>query len=74
MDIGDIVEPIPGSDTLLYCGSGIYPCAVVISSDPLMLVSLETDMLWTATVKDMKLQVCGHATPEQLAACMKRKP
>lgn len=72
--VGDIVEPVPGSGTFLRSGASQYLCAVVISSKPLMLVSLETDMLWTATVNDMSLQVCGKATPEQLALCMKRMP
>ena len=44
MEIGDIV--VSRQAGLLSCGCGIYPCAVVASLGPFILVSVEGDMLW----------------------------
>lgn len=69
-ETGDIVA---GSTmSTLHCGSGYYADAVVVSAKPLVLVSRETDMLWSSTVDDMILHKVGQADPELLQRCMKR--
>jgi hypothetical protein len=72
--IGDIVRPIPGSFTQLRSGAAWYSCAVVISEEPLMIVSVGADMLWSTTTDKMELEVCGRATPHQLKRCFRRLP
>lgn len=50
--VGQIVEhKVFGG---LRCGSGAYPCAVVVQADPLVLVSPEGDMMWSATTEEMR--------------------
>lgn len=45
MQIGDVV--IPNNDnTVLSCGTGRYPCAIVAETAPFVLVSVDGDMLW----------------------------
>lgn len=45
--IGDVVECVRGDH--LFCGSGTYPHAVVVSVKPFVLVSEEGDMMWRTT-------------------------
>lgn len=74
MKVGDIVAPIPDSGYYLRSGAEWYPDAVVICTDPLVLVSRETDMRWESTVQADKLVVVGEASEVMLARCMSRLP
>lgn len=69
-ETGDIVAG--EGNTVLHSGSGIYPCAVVVSVRPPVLVSLEADMLWRATVADMNLRRVSIADSATLRRCMDR--
>ena len=68
--VGDVVCPV--RDTQLRSGSEWYTYAIVVSEDPLILVSGEADMRWSATVDDMDLMKVGRATDIQLKNCMRR--
>lgn len=68
--IGDVVSAV--YPTVLACGSGFYTHAIVVKSEPLVLVSEETDMLWSATTHIMNLALIGTATAPVLRACMQR--
>lgn len=46
MKLGDKVVGTEGRK-LLFCGSGIYPYAIVTSLEPFRMVSEGGDMLWT---------------------------
>lgn len=70
MNIGDLVRAKPGKDPLC-CGSGTYPHAVVISLEPFVMVSEETDMRWSCyPVEDV--EVFGKALPETVMKCERR--
>ena len=51
MKVGNIVKPTKESGFILACGSGWYSEAVVISEEPFVLTSLESDMRWESTIK-----------------------
>lgn len=70
MKVGDIVTPC--SKTVLACGSGSYPCAIVVSVEPFILVSEEADMLWSKTVELENFIVRGQADEVMLKRCMDR--
>jgi len=71
MKIGDIVEPV--GDFVLASGCGRYSEAIVVNlKEPFVLVSMETDMMWSSTVKPEDFVVTGEATPEQMAATERR--
>lgn len=69
-EVGDVVQA--NRNTPLHCGSGIYTHAIVVQSEPLVLVSEETDMRWSATVDELYLEKIGVAKPEVLEKCMRR--
>lgn len=56
----------------LHCGSGIYPHAVVMQVDPLILVSESSDMRWSCLDKDMPFKVVGKADKATIDRCMRR--
>jgi len=68
--VRDIVKPVDPYHSL-HCGSGIYPFAICISADPLVLVSEEGDMRWSCY--DYPLYVIGTATKELMKTCNRRK-
>jgi len=68
-NVGDIVT---ATNYRLRSGAEAYDKAIVIQSEPLIIVSEESDMRWSATVNDYVLEVIGKATDEQLAICMRR--
>lgn len=68
--VGDVV--VPTLDTHLRSGSDWYTHAMVVSVDPLVLVSSEADMRWSATVDHMSLKVVGKATPQTMKICNTR--
>ncbi len=70
MKIGDIVVP-KTNEPLLYCGTGIYKCAIVANLDPFVLVSMEGDMLWGDINKD-DVEALGKAYPQNKKIAIKR--
>jgi hypothetical protein len=42
---GDMAIPLYESQ--LHCGSGVYDCAICVSSNPFVLVSTSGDMMWS---------------------------
>ena len=71
MKVGDLVASADPR-YVLHCGSGVYPRAVVIKEQPLVLASEEGDMRWESTVQPGKLAVVGRADSKTLARCMRR--
>jgi len=63
----DTVKAINGN--MLHCASGVYSDAVVISVEPLVLVSRYTDMRWTCYPKE-DLKVTGKASWWQYFKCV----
>jgi hypothetical protein len=63
---GQIVRYRAGCGHHLRSGSSAYASAVVVSTDPLVLVSEHTDMRWQTTVAPSKLEVIGRVWPWRL--------
>ena len=70
--VGNVVAPLNRSTYTLHCGSGEYASAVVVSVEPLVLVSHSAGMRWESTVQPEKLMVVGDVDADELALCMKR--
>jgi hypothetical protein len=70
LQVGDVVMPDDGD--VLRSGSSWYDHAVVISIDPLVLVSIEGDMRWESTIKDRHFSVIGVASPTILRNALER--
>jgi hypothetical protein len=69
MKVGSIVRPKNG--IILRCSLYEYNSAVVISLDPFILVSMDTNMRWST--KDPKdFEVYGSALKELLNKCQRR--
>ena len=45
MKVGYVAVPTDSRDPL-FCGSGLYTHAIIVSVDPFVMVSEEGDMLW----------------------------
>lgn len=72
LEIGSIVKPTKESKFILRSGSGQYDSAIVVSIDPFVLVSEETDMRWSATIKKEYFEVIGTTDDMHLKQCMHR--
>jgi hypothetical protein len=72
MKVGDIVCPTSESHYNLRTGCGWYSEAVVVSLEPFILVSTDTDMMWSATIKLEYFEVVCKAFKKLLKKCMKR--
>lgn len=70
LEFGDLVEAVP--PYALACGSGVYRNAIVVSVDPLVLVSQGGDMLWRATVTRAKVSKLGKASFGNIAIATQR--
>ena len=68
---GDIVEPISPAHQL-HSGCNWYDSAVVMSVEPFVLVSKETDMRWSCTVSAENFRKIGTASEEQMKLCQRR--
>ncbi len=68
--VGDLVKY--KGNNVLHSGAEVYPYAVVVSTNPMVLVSKECDMRWQSTVKVNELEVIGKANTEELMNCFKR--
>jgi hypothetical protein len=71
ISVGDLVEPV-SAEYQLASGCGRYEFAVVISVEPLVLVSEQADMRWSATVAAEHFKAFGRANPLMLERCMGR--
>jgi hypothetical protein len=73
MKRGDLVATTD-SRYPLHCGSGIYPHAVVMQVEPLILVSESSDMKWSCLDDEQiaRLAVIGKADKETIDRCMRR--
>ena len=72
MKVGNIVKPTKESGFILACGSGWYSEAVVISEEPFVLTSLESDMRWESTIKKEDFEVIGKADKATMKKCNRR--
>lgn len=72
VEIGDLVEPTPESRFVLRCGCGSYADAVCVSVSPLVLVSWDADMRWSATVKPEYFRSKGRVAASVMRRCNKR--
>jgi hypothetical protein len=70
LQIGDIVEPI-NINGYLRSGASVYDDAVIVSVDPFVLVSRETDMMWSQMEKK-NFRFKEKATPVMLRDCLRR--
>lgn len=70
MKVGDVAVAIGGFQ--LVCGSGRYTHAIIVSVDPLVLVSESGDMLWSATVNECNIQALCQAHPSIVKVAMRR--
>ena len=68
--VGDLVAPNDSIHTLA-SGCGRYDRAVVVCTNPFILVSEEGDMRWN-TVKAEHYKVVGYADAETLKVCIDR--
>jgi len=69
MNVGDVVIPKKGH--YLKSGCEVYGYAVVVSEVPFIMVSEETDMLWSCfPIEGVK--VVGVAPEVMLKECLKR--
>ena len=71
MVVGDVVEPIK-PEYQLASGCERYDSAVVVSIEPLVLVSHASDMRWGCTVKREHFHIIGSVDGAELAHCMER--
>lgn len=72
MKIGSIIKPTKESGYHLRSGASAYDKAVVISLDPFVITSEDSDMLWEATIKKEYFEVIGQANKTILEHCKKR--
>ena len=70
LSVGSLVKAKSESKPLR-CGFGVYYQAIVVSLEPFVLVSPETDMRWGAMSPE-DVEVIGQATDVQLGKCMRR--
>lgn len=72
MKVGNIIKPTKESGFTLRSGAGYYDKAVVISLDPFIITSEESDMKWEATIKKEYFEVIGEADKAILEHCKRR--
>lgn len=68
---GSLVRAKEGCEPLV-CGSGVYPLAVVITTEPFVMVSIDTFMKWTNYPIE-NVEVIGTADPLILANCISKR-
>lgn len=72
MKIFDIVKPKDQNKFVLHSGSGIYNWAIVMQIKPLVLISVEGDMLWRSSLDGVEWDVIGHAYGQERATAVRR--
>ena len=70
-NVGDILAP-KDEFVDLVSGSNRYDCAVMVSQNPFVLVSLESDMRWEATIKEEDFKKVGVSESEVMRRCLRR--
>ena len=68
--IGHRVSRIDGEH--LRSGASTYTSAIVVSTDPFVLVSDDTTMKWQETVKASDFECCGYVERELVEKCRAR--
>jgi hypothetical protein len=68
--VGDLVEAV--GSFRLRSGCSQYNFAVVVQVLPLVLISQDGDMRWSATVDPTRVRPVGQATEQMMATAMKR--
>lgn len=68
--IGHRVSRIDGEH--LRSGANTYTSAIVVSTDPFVLVSDDTTMKWQETVKASDFECCGYVERELVEKCRAR--
>lgn len=69
MKVGNIVKPTKESGFYLVSGGQWYDEAVIISLEPFVLTSLESDMRWEYTIKKENFEVIGNVGETTLRIC-----
>lgn len=69
-EVGDFVCKKNGG--CLRSGSEAYSFAVVISVEPFVLCSEESDMRWSSTVTKEEFKIIGKASQARLTNCLRR--
>jgi hypothetical protein len=64
MKIGDVVIPNIANGVVFTSGCNRYPCAIVASVEPFVIVSVEADMMWSVTIKPEDCIVLCQASKE----------
>jgi len=72
MQVGKIIKATKESGFTLRSGAGYYDKAVVISEEPFIITSEESDMKWEATIKKEYFEVVGEADEATLEKCKRR--
>ena len=72
MKVGNIIKPTKESGFTLRSGACYYDKAVVISLEPFIITSEESDMKWEATIKKEYFEVVGEADKATLEHCKRR--
>lgn len=72
MKVGNIVKPTKESGFYLVSGGQWYDEAVIISLEPFVLTSLESDMRWEYTIKKENFEVIGNVDETILENCSRR--
>lgn len=70
IEVGDFVCKKNGE--CLRSGCEAYSFAVVISVEPFVLCSEESDMRWSSTVTKEEFKIIGKASQARLTNCLKR--
>lgn len=70
MKVGDVVIPIGGN--ILRSGCSQYPCAIVADIEPFTLVSVEGDMLWSASVRPEEFLALCQASASVIETVIQR--
>lgn len=69
--VGEVVVPVtPGYG--LRSGGSAYEFAIIVSVEPLVGVSEETDMRWGSTIDLENFKAIGMARPEHIDQCKRR--
>lgn len=70
LEVGDVVIPVSDRYELV-SGCCVYSHAIVVQSDPLVLVSEQSDMRW-GSIESTDFVAVGIAKQEVLKMCMGR--
>jgi hypothetical protein len=72
MEVGNLVAPTKESGFILHCSTAMYEKAVVISTEPFLLTSEDSNMLWSKTIKKRDFKKIGEVDKKTLNKCLRR--